>query len=113
MLAITVRFNVKAGHEKDFFERVKIQATDSLDREAACKQFDVCRNPQDPRAVFLYEIYTDDAAFAAHLKTPHFLAFDADTRAWIDDQAVEKWERGESSATGSGRRRRLLQPVPL
>ena len=40
------------------------------------------------------EIYTDDAAFAAHLKTPHFLAFDADTRAWIDDKAVEKWERG-------------------
>lgn len=93
MLAITVRFNVKPGHEEDFFERVKNQARDSLDHETACKQFDVCRSPQDLRAIFLYEIYSDAAAFAAHLETPHFLAFDADTRAWVRDKIIEKWER--------------------
>ncbi len=67
--------------------------TDGTDREASCKQFDMCMNPEDLRAVFLYEIYTDDAAFGAHLKMPHFLAFDADTRAWIEHKVVEKWER--------------------
>lgn len=93
MLAITVRFSVRPGHEREFFERVKTQASDSLDREPACSQFDVCRSAQDPRQIFLYEIYADEAAFAAHLNMPHFLAFDADTKAWVADKVVEKWER--------------------
>ena len=93
MLAITVRFHVHAAHGDAFFERVRRQAKESLDLEAACRQFDVCRNPQNPLEVFLYEIYDDAAAFAAHLKTPHFLAFDAETRTWIAEKVVEKWER--------------------
>ena len=93
MFVITVRFDVKPGHETDFFERVQRQAKDSLEREPGCIQFDVCWNPQNPREVFLYEIYDDEAAFAAHLKTPHFLAFDADIRAWVNGKVVEKWER--------------------
>lgn len=97
MLAVLVRFTVKAGHEDACFARVREQAADSLAREPACRQFDVCRDPSDARRLFLYEIYTDAAAFAAHLGTPHFLAFDADTRAWIDDKTVERWERAEVS----------------
>jgi (4S)-4-hydroxy-5-phosphonooxypentane-2,3-dione isomerase len=93
MLAITVRFTIKSGHEEDFFERAKLQARDSLDREPSCRQFDVCRNPQDPRVVLLYELYTDDLAFGAHLETPHFLSFDSDSRAWVEEKIVEKWAR--------------------
>jgi autoinducer 2-degrading protein len=93
MLAITVRFHIEALHEDAFFERVLQQAKDTLDREPACRQFDVCRNPQNSREVFLYEIYDDEAAFAAHLKMPHFLAFDADVKAWVQDKIVEKWDR--------------------
>ena len=93
MLAITVRFQVKPTHEDAFFERVLRQATDSLDREDGCRQFDVCRNPQNPRDVFLYEIYDDEAAFAAHLTMPHFLAFDADVKAMVQDKVVEKWDK--------------------
>ena len=93
MLAITVRFHVKPGYGDAFVERAQLQARDSLSRETACRQFDVCRNPQDRSEVFLYEIYDDDAAFVAHLKTEHFAAFDADTRAWVEDKIVEKWDR--------------------
>jgi quinol monooxygenase YgiN len=93
MLAITVRFHIEPLHETAFVERVQRQAKDTLDREVACRQFDVCRNPQNPREFFLYEIYDDEAAFAAHLKTPHFVTFDADTRTWIAEKVVEKWER--------------------
>lgn len=93
MLAVTVRFHVKPGHDVAFFERVRLQAKDTLDREAKCRQFDVCRNPQNPLEVFLYEIYDDEAAFAAHLKMPHFLAFDADVKTWVQDKVVEKWDR--------------------
>lgn len=93
MLAITVRFHVHAAHGDAFFERVRRQAKESLDLEAACRQFDVSRNPENPLEVFLYELYDDAAAFAAHLKTPHFEAFEAETRTWISEKIVEKWVR--------------------
>ena len=93
MLAVTVRFQVAPAQADAFFERVRRQAKDTLEHEAACTQFDVCRRTGDPAEVFLYEIYDDEPAFAAHLKTPHFLAFDADVRTWVRDKTVEKWER--------------------
>jgi quinol monooxygenase YgiN len=93
MLAVTVRFHVRSGHGDEFFERVRRQAKDSLDREPACRLFDVCRSPQNPLEIFLYEIYDDEAAFASHLKMPHFLAFDADTAGWVEGKLVEKWEK--------------------
>ena len=93
MLAITVRFHIEPLHETAFVERVQRQAKDTLDREPACRQFDVCRNPKNSREVFLYEIYDDEAAFAAHLKMPHFLAFDADVKTMVQDKVVEKWDK--------------------
>jgi autoinducer 2-degrading protein len=93
MLAVTVRFQIRSGNEDAFLERVNQQAKDSLEREAACRQFDVCTNPRNPLEVFLYEIYDDEAAFAAHLGMPHFAAFDADVRDWVQDKVVEKWNR--------------------
>jgi quinol monooxygenase YgiN len=93
MLAVIVRFLIRSGHEDAFFERVRQQAQDTLEREAACRQFDVCRNPRNPVEVLLYEIYDDDAAFAAHLRMPHFVAFDADVKDWVQDKVVEKWNR--------------------
>jgi (4S)-4-hydroxy-5-phosphonooxypentane-2,3-dione isomerase len=43
--------------------------------------------------VFLYELYDDKAAFDAHLKTPHFLSFDARVRDWVERKAVGTWTR--------------------
>jgi autoinducer 2-degrading protein len=93
MLAVTVRFQVAPAQAEAFFKRVLQQAKDTLEREEACTQFDVCRSLGNPAEVFLYEIYDDEAAFAAHLKTPHFLAFDADVRTWVRDKVVERWDR--------------------
>lgn len=93
MLVITVRFLVKSGHEHRFFGRANVQAKDTLDNESDCTRFDVCRDPDDPRRIFLYEIYTSEAAFAAHLKTPHFLAFDTDTRDCVQEKHIERWHR--------------------
>jgi (4S)-4-hydroxy-5-phosphonooxypentane-2,3-dione isomerase len=93
LIVITVRFIVKSGHEHLFFGRANVQAKATLDNESDCKQFDVCRDPDDPRRILLYEIYTSDAAFAAHLKTPYFLAFDADTRDFVQEKHIERWQR--------------------
>lgn len=40
--------------------------------EPGCVQYDVHRDPADPRAFFLFERYRDEAAFEAHAASAHF-----------------------------------------
>ena len=96
MLAITVRVTVKALYEDRFLARVVQQAADSLQHEPDCRQFDVCQDINDARRVFLYEIYRNETAFAEHLKTPHFLAFDRETKEWIEEKVVDWWLRSDA-----------------
>ena len=54
--------------------------------------------------VLLYEIYTDRAAFDAHLASPHFLAFDTATRDIVTKKTVGEFlvregRRGRRSDT--------------
>lgn len=91
MLAITVTFKVKEDYVKAFEAAMKNQARNSLNREAGCHHFDVCFDPLDRGHVFLYELYTDEAAFDAHLKSAHFLDFDATVKNWLISKTSKKW----------------------
>ena len=93
MYVVTVDFRIRKGHEKAFLEAMKLQARNSLEREEACLQFDVCTAPDDPGHVFLYEVYSDEAAFQAHLETPHFREFNDGTASWVASKQVETWHR--------------------
>ena len=93
MFAVTVTFEVKPGHEAEFLARVKRQAAESLAREPGCHQFDVCRPAARADTVFLYEIYSDEAAFQAHMETAHFKDFNATVATWVLDKRVQTWLR--------------------
>ncbi len=93
MYVVTVEFEVDPGRVADFREAMLKQARDSLAREEACEQFDVCFDPQVPTRVFLYEIYSNEAAFKQHLKSEHFLAFDAKVGGWTVRKTVSVLER--------------------
>jgi quinol monooxygenase YgiN len=73
-------------------DRLAVQAAESL-REAGCSQFDVCVDPSATDRVFLYEVYSDREAFAAHLESAHFKDFDAATRPWVKAKQVAQWRR--------------------
>ena len=72
---------------------MQTQARTSVEAEEGCVQFDVCTDPDDPTAFFLYELYTDRAAFDAHLASPHFEAFDATVAPWVASKTVHAYER--------------------
>lgn len=91
MFVVTVNFGVAPQHSAIFLARVRQQAADSLREEAGCLRFDVCTAPDDPAGVFLYEIYTDRAAFDLHLASAHFLAFDAEVAPMIIQKDVAIW----------------------
>ncbi len=92
MYAVCVTFELKPAHAAEFLERVGRQAKNSLEREAGCHRFDVCASP-DRQTVFLYELYSDRDAFDLHLKSDHFLEFDAATREMVDRKDVRTFDR--------------------
>ena len=95
MHIVIVQLVVKDGYQQSFVERVQRQAADTLANEPECHGFDVYQDVSNRRRVLLYEIYTDAGAFARHLETPYFVAFDAETKEWIDNKDVEQRQRQE------------------
>ena len=95
MFVIAVEFKIKAAHVAEFRAAMLEQARNSLEREEACRQFDVCFDPKDDSRVFLYEIYDDEAAFQVHLKSAHFLEFVERVKDWTADKRVEAWRRAD------------------
>lgn len=95
MFVVLVDFTIKPGLEDQFNEAMLKQAQNSLEKEPDCHYFDVCRNPDDDGKFFLYELYTDRAAFDVHLASDHFIDFDAQVRDWIDTKTVRLLQRVE------------------
>ena len=87
---VTVEFTIQHGFAERFTERLGVQAADSL-REPGCSRFDVCVDPDDANHFFLYEVYADRQAFAAHLASAHFKDFDAASRPWVASKHVTEW----------------------
>lgn len=88
MYAVTVTFSVHPEHMPTFLSLMYANARQSLDEEPECHQFDVCTDPTAPNSVFLYEVYRDKTSFDAHLKTAHFLRFDAKVTDMIKEKRV-------------------------
>jgi quinol monooxygenase YgiN len=93
MQTLVVEFRIKPDFV-DAFERAIVEnARLSRDREAGCRQFDVCRDPADGAVFFLYELYDDEAAVQAHLDSAHFRHMNDSTAAWVDHKAVRRYAR--------------------
>lgn len=85
---VIVFFEAKDAHVADFKQAISINAKASVDDEPGCQLFDVAQDPNDESSFFLYEIYDDEAAFKAHIETPHFKSFDKLSAPWVKDKKV-------------------------
>ncbi|WP_227272437.1 putative quinol monooxygenase [Roseobacter weihaiensis] len=93
MFAVVVTLTLKTGTTEQFLPLMRTNAATSLRQEEGCHQFDVATDPARPDEVFLYEVYTNETAFAGHLKTPHFAEFDAATAAMIADKEIKTYRK--------------------
>lgn len=93
MFVITVVFEVRPESASEFSDAVQAQAKNSVDNETDCHLFDVCRDSDRPDRFFLYEIYSDEAAFDAHLESVHFKDFDQKVAQMVVSKSVERWNR--------------------
>ena len=88
MFAVIVTFQINPSDWAAFLPAMRDNAATSLAQEAGCHRFDVCTDPARPHEVFLYELYTDAAAFDAHLSSDHFKAFDARVAQMVASKSV-------------------------
>jgi quinol monooxygenase YgiN len=85
---IMVDFRLRPGALGPFRRLVDDNARASARTEPGCRRFDVLAPKGEPDRVMLYEIYDNRAAFEAHLKTPHFASFSAESAALVSEKTV-------------------------
>jgi len=93
MLALVVEFRIAAAHIAAFEHEILENARASRETEPGCRQFDVCRDPADAGLFFLYELYDDEAAIQAHLRTPHYRHMDEVSARWVESKTVRRYVR--------------------
>ena len=91
MFVVTVEFSIHQQHEREFRETVLKQARNSLTLEADCHRFDVSIDARGGSRVFLYEQYTDEAAYQAHRQTPHYHEFSSRVTDWVAQKNIQTW----------------------
>ncbi|GFE51584.1 antibiotic biosynthesis monooxygenase [Roseobacter cerasinus] len=91
MFAVVVTLKIKPDHLERFMPLMQQNAATSLRDEPGCHQFDIATDNARPGDIFLYELYSDAAAFDAHLASDHFKAFDAATADSLLDKSVRTY----------------------
>jgi len=86
--AIVVEFVVRPGRMPEFRELIEANATASVRDEPGCQRFDILGDQSDENIVVLYEIYDNEAAFAEHARSPHYLAFAEASRDLISAKTI-------------------------
>ena len=82
MYVIIAPIQIKEGYQEQFIAAVTEDARSSVANEPGCLRFDVIQDANDANRFWLYEVYRDEAAFQAHLQSPHLRKFRDTTRDW-------------------------------
>lgn len=82
---------------------MKENASASVANEAGCYVFDVLQSQEDDHCFYLYEIYADETALAAHKVTEHYLASRQKLSGLVIEQSVIRCDviRRNSTPLGS------------
>jgi quinol monooxygenase YgiN len=71
---VTIYLEAKPGEEEKLARCLRTLVEPTM-AEPSVKLFLPYRSPTDPRVFFVYELYAEEAGWAAHQKTSHFKAF--------------------------------------
>lgn len=74
MYVVCVKIQVVPDRVAEFIEASRANGRGSR-TEPGNVRWDLLQGNDDPARFFLYEVYRDEAAFQAHQKTPHYLAW--------------------------------------
>jgi quinol monooxygenase YgiN len=104
LFVIVVDFQLKPGARPEFRRLIDANADASVRDEPGCLQFDVLEPEGEGDRVLLYEIYSDKAAFDAHLQTEHFKVFNSASAHLCLQKSVTRCDLVFSGANVASRR---------
>lgn len=81
---LVAEFTVRPGGETRVAEMVRSLA-EQVRNEPGNVLFEVHTRADDPRSYWVYEIYSDDEAFQAHLAAPYGARFNAQLQDLIEE----------------------------
>ena len=68
---VTAKWTAREGEEERVLESIKSLIAPSR-AEPGCLYYQACRDPENPRVFFLFELYEDEAAYKSHGESEHF-----------------------------------------
>ena len=84
MYVILMPIQIKPRQKEEFVKAMIEDASESVKKEPGCLRFDIIQDGGDTNRIWLYEVYKDEAAFQAHLQTPHLRKWMETTKEWRD-----------------------------
>jgi autoinducer 2-degrading protein len=72
MIARMASLKVKPDQRDRFLAAAEDDSTCSVRDEPGCLRFDVLHDQADENHFFFYEVYADEAGYAAHQQTRHY-----------------------------------------
>jgi len=86
---VIVEFSLKSNASREESKKLLIQnAIASFENEIGCHRFDVVQTNEAEVAFVLYEIYQDETAFSEHLKSKHYLEFEAASEQYFESKKI-------------------------
>jgi autoinducer 2-degrading protein len=92
---LVVNIRIKPENLDAFMKKLGENAA-AARKEPGCRQFDVLVDPKDKTKVMLYEVYSDEKAFAAHQQTPHFKKYVAEAVPMLASRERQVFTKAES-----------------
>ena len=89
---LVVRLGIKPGRMQEFLDIVRAHGARSLELEPGCERFDVLRPLEGEDTVFLYEVYSDEAALQAHWGSVRMAAYRERTGDMIASRDPQRCE---------------------
>lgn len=72
MITLTVKYQCHPGKSAEVIDAIRRMSPLVKQHEPGCHAYQVSQSNEDPDALFLYEVYEDQAALDFHAQTPHF-----------------------------------------
>ena len=89
MITLIFRMKIQDGKEQEALEQLEKMATAVAENEPGALAYAFHTSQEDPNEVVLYESYEDEAAFQAHMKTPHMDELRASVSELFDTSEFE------------------------
>jgi quinol monooxygenase YgiN len=98
---VVVEFSLKSGKRAQFQALLVENARASVRSELGCVQFDVLTPADEHDRVVLYEVYSGESAFLAHLETAHYAAFETASQSLVASKSVRRFRLQHSTVHSS------------